>query len=51
MRATELPLPSGERVGVRGSQAVLRLEQPLTPALSPEGRGSQKTKCTTRLRS
>ncbi len=27
---------------MRGSQAVVRLEQPLTPALSPKGRGSSK---------
>ena len=32
------PLPSGERVGVRGFQ--LRGPSPLTPALSPTGRGS-----------
>ncbi len=29
---------------MRGSQAALRLEQPLTPALSPQGRGSRKKK-------
>ncbi len=31
-----LPLPSGERAGVRGSQAAQRLEQPLTQP-SPRG--------------
>ncbi len=33
-----LPLPSGERVGMRGSQATQRLEQPLTQP-SPRGGG------------
>jgi hypothetical protein len=42
MRANLLPLPFEERVGERGSQAVLRAEQPLTPTLSPEGRGGKK---------
>src|SRR5215471_1888615 len=34
----ELPLPNGERVGVRGNQPLDR--NPLTPPLSPAGRGS-----------
>ena len=39
-RAGELPLPGGERVGVRGFRR--RGPSPLTPALSPLGRGSSE---------
>ncbi len=35
-----LPLPCGERVGVRGGQAVLRLEQLLTQPSPRGGEGS-----------
>jgi hypothetical protein len=35
-----LPLPFGERVGVRGSQALRRLEQPLTQPSPRRGEGS-----------
>src|SRR5262249_54555560 len=35
----ELPLPIGERAGVRGNQPLDR--NPLTPPLSPAGRGSR----------
>ncbi|MBP2296078.1 hypothetical protein J2851_005893 [Azospirillum rugosum] len=41
-----LPLPSGERVGVRGSRLrwyVRQKRNPLTLTLSPEGRGDDGT--------
>jgi hypothetical protein len=34
-----LPLPFGERVGVRGCQTVLRLERPLTQPSPRRGEG------------
>src|SRR5262249_59069012 len=38
--ALPLPLLQGERVGVRGLSAnLLHVEAPLTPPLSPQGRG------------